>query len=70
MITKLIIIALLIVALATAVPVTNVNASSKPEIVAPVITGGIGSGSGSMCPDGYDRTEDGENCKLRDVQCD
>jgi hypothetical protein len=65
MITKSIIVTLVIVALA--VPVVNVSASSKPEIVPPVITG---SGSGSMCPDGYSRTEDGENCKLRDVQCD
>jgi hypothetical protein len=48
----------------------RVSATSKPEIVSPIITGGTGSGSGSTCPDGYDRTEDGENCKLRDVRCD
>ena len=67
-----VIVALIIVALA--VPITNVSASPKPEIVPPVITGGTASGSGNACPDGYERIErEGEgadDCKLRDVQCD
>ncbi len=63
---KPIIIALVIVALA--VPVVNVNASSKPEIVSAVPTGG--PGSGTKCPDGYDRMKGNDNCELRDVQCD
>jgi hypothetical protein len=50
--------------------ITGLNASSKPEIVPPIITGGTGSGSGSTCPDGYQGTEDSENCRLSDVQCD
>ena len=37
----------------------------KPEIVEPIPTE-----TGSKCPEGYSRTEDGQNCKLRDVQCD
>ncbi len=37
----------------------------KPEIVEPTPTE-----TGSKCLDGYQRTDDGEKCELKDVQCD
>jgi hypothetical protein len=40
--------------------------TEKPEIVDPIET----DRGTSACPDGYQRTDDGERCQLKDVQCD
>jgi hypothetical protein len=39
--------------------------SEKPEIVDPIPTE-----TGSKCPEGYSRTDDGDQCQLKEVQCD